>query len=75
MSYQIIPIGIVKNSYDEPVSPLEIKSKPSLIMIKEILDALMNIESCSYIDAYFVFHKSEEIKLKTTVSNLLPSLR
>lgn len=70
MSYQIIPIGIVKNSYDEPVSPLEIKSKPSLIMIKEeYSDALMNIESCSYIDVYFVFHKSEEIKLKTTVSN------
>jgi tRNA-Thr(GGU) m(6)t(6)A37 methyltransferase TsaA len=57
---QITPIGIVHNSFSEPVNHHEIKSQQSIIIVDEkYSEALLNIENCEFIDVVYYFHKSE----------------
>lgn len=57
---KITPIGIVQNSFNEPVSHHEIKKQQSIIEIdNKYSEALLNIENCEFIDIIFYFHKSE----------------
>lgn len=57
---QIFPIGIVHNSFNEPVNHHEIKKQQSIIEIDDkYAEALLNIESCEFIDIVFYFHKSD----------------
>ncbi len=57
---QITPIGIIQNSFNEPVSHHEIKKQQSIIVIdNKYAEALLNIENCEFIDIVFYFHKSE----------------
>jgi len=57
---QIFPVGIVQNSFDEPVSHHEIKKHQSIIAIDEkYAEALLGIEKCEFIDIVFYFHQSE----------------
>lgn len=57
---KIFPIGIVKNGFNDPVNYNEIKKEQSTIEIDEkYSEALLNIESCEFIDIVFYFHKSE----------------
>ena len=57
---EISPVGIVQNSFDEPVSYHEIKKQQSILIVDEkYAEALLNIESCEFIDIVFYFHKSE----------------
>lgn len=57
---KITPVGIVQNSFNEPVSHHDIKKLQSIIVIDEkYAEALLNIEDCDFIDIVFYFHKSE----------------
>jgi len=61
---QIIPVGIVQNRFNEPVSHHEIKKQQSIIEINnKYSEALLNIENCEFIDIVFYFHKSETVTL------------
>ncbi len=59
--FQIKPIGTVINEVIEPAGHLQIKSKPSTIILRDVYkDELLNIENCEYLDVIFHFHKSDE---------------
>jgi formylmethanofuran dehydrogenase subunit E len=59
-SVEYTPVGIVKNGFNEAVSPNEIKSQISTLVIdKQYAEALLNISECQYLDVVFYFHKSE----------------
>jgi len=54
------PIGVVYNEFNDPADPVQIKEKPSKIVIDdEYHEALLNIDECEYLDIVFWFHKSE----------------
>ena len=60
-TFKIKPVGIVKNSFNEPKDYREIKEKLSTIEIyEEYKDALLGIEENDYLDIIFYFHKSDE---------------
>lgn len=62
--YEFIKIGIVKNSFNEPVEPKKIKAKNSIIEIdKKYSDGLLGIEENEFIDVIFYFHRSDSFKL------------
>ena len=66
--FTLHPIGIIQNTFDTPVSPNEIKQKPSTLIIEEkYAEALYNIELCSFIDIVFYFHKTENSRLKGNI--------
>ena len=67
-TYQIKPVGIVMNEFDDPASHLKIKENPSTIIIDDAYsEALLNIKECEYIDIVFWFHKSAEGSLSGTI--------
>ena len=63
-TYQIKPVGIVSNEFNDPISHHKIKEKPSAIIIDNAYtEALLNIKECDYLDIIFYFHKSEGFQL------------
>ncbi len=63
-SYQIIPVGVVLNEFNEPTDHNTIKEKLSTILIDDqFSNALLKIEECEYLDIIFYFHKSDGVIL------------
>ncbi len=63
-NFQIKSIGKVINEFNEPINHLEIKKKPSKIVIHDqYKEGLLNIETNEYLDIVFYFNKSEDLKL------------
>ncbi|MBN2683415.1 MAG: SAM-dependent methyltransferase [Bacteroidales bacterium] len=68
MTYKINPIGIVQNSFNEAGMPKQIKMQESTIILnKDFEEGLFKIEDSTFLDVYFIFHKSEEYRLKGQV--------
>lgn len=60
MKFEVNSIGLVKNGFDEPISHQEIKKQQSILLIDDqYAEALLNIESCDFLDVVFYFHKSD----------------
>jgi tRNA-Thr(GGU) m(6)t(6)A37 methyltransferase TsaA len=58
-------IGYVKSKFDVPSDPFEMAKHESVIVIEEELgDGLFDIESSTYIDVIFLFHKSKDYNLR-----------
>ena len=67
-NYTFQPVGYVINEFDEPTAFQKIKEQPSTIVIDEAYEkALLNIETCEFLDVIFYFHKEEEKKLSGTI--------
>ena len=63
-SYQINPVGIVSNGFNDPTDYHRIKEEPSTITVdNKYKEAFLNIEECEYLDIIFWFHRSEEFQL------------
>lgn len=64
MNIKFDSVGIVVNTFNEPISFNEIKKQHSTIIIDEAYtEALLNIDACQYLDIIFYFHKSDGSKL------------
>ncbi|MGM0431403.1 MAG: tRNA (N6-threonylcarbamoyladenosine(37)-N6)-methyltransferase TrmO [Spirochaetota bacterium] len=64
MAY-IEEIGIVHSRFNEPADPFEMKTHVSTIEVFEAYtDGLFDIESNTYLQVLFHFHKSESVRLK-----------
>jgi len=58
-------IGYVYSEYSAPADPFEMRERESTIIIDERFEeGLYDIENSSFLDIIFVFHKSEDYKLR-----------
>ncbi len=63
-NYQLKPVGIVENKFNEPADHREIKKNQSTIIIDDkYTEALLNIGDCEYLDVVFYFHKSQNYRM------------
>lgn len=57
-------IGTVRNGFNEPTDPFEMRKHESEIIIKEeYVQGLYRIEASQYLQVVFYFHKSKEFRL------------
>jgi formylmethanofuran dehydrogenase subunit E len=64
MNINLKPIGYVRNEVNEPLLPMLIKQKRSVIEVDEqYREALTGIERWRFIDVVFYLHRNEEVRL------------